>query len=612
MPVRLREWLTLERGTYLGLALLALALRLANLGAQPLSDAEAEQALVAWRVLQGQAVDHTGYSPLLATLNMLGFLLLGANEFAVRLGPALLGVALVLLPFGMRRHLGQKGALAAAAFFAISPGAVHLSRTLNGEIGVAVGGLAFVVGLFSWLDSLPPSHSSNLQPPSAVPGNLYLAAAGLVLMLIAAPAAYSMLVLLLGLLALAAVVGGKNYVVSVGQGLAERGKLWGSLGLTLIIGILVLATAFLLNMGGLTAAADLLSTWLLGFAPTTAAAGIYPAIFLISLYEPLVLLAGLFGMSAALLRRRLVDLFLAWWFFGGVALNLLRPGRTSGDLLLPLVPLTLLAGLAVGMLWDSLRQEGSWQKEGIIASTGLIISAYAYISLMTYTRSGGLTFWLPVAGLGLFVALVALFWLWYDGASSLRGAALAGLIVLVLFAIASGSRLNNRGLADPRQPLVNAPAAEGLPALVTTLSQLSSRQVGDPFLLRLIADRHVGPAVEWQLRRFPNVTWVDRVDSWPPIAVAEQPDLFPQEDDLAVILSSPDVPLSSEDAFAGQDFSVRAFWSPAGLRGQSLIRWIVLRTAPTPISFERAVLWVEQPQPAITGEAENTSGEAID
>ncbi len=602
----LLSWLTVERGAYVGLALLALALRLAGLGTHPLSDAEAGQAMVAWHVYQGQPAEQVGYSPLIATLNLIGFALLGGNEFAARLGPALLGVALVVLPYGLRRHLGRTGALAASALFTISPTAIYLSRTVNGDIGAAVGGLALVVGLFGWLDALPKSPVSSPQSPAPSPPwptrqgrqfplayppgqaipKLYLAAAGLVLLLTASSSAYSVLALLLGFLALAAAVGDKGYAAPARQGLAAlRTRLvgWSDFGLALAIGLLAVATGLLFNLGGLAATADLLTSWLLGFAPAMAAQGAYPALFLFPLYEPLILLTGLFGLSAGLLRRRLIDLFLSWWFFGGIALDLLRSGRTAGEVLVPLVPLTLLGGLALGMLWDSLREEGSWQKEGITAVTGLVIGGYAYITLMDYTRTGGLTFWLPLAALGLYAGLVALFWVWYDGRSALRGASLAAVTLLLTFTVATGWRLNYSRLADPRQPLIRAPAGEGIPDMMTTLKRISSWRAGDPYLIEIIADRRLGPAVEWQLRRFDNVTWADTLNPLPPSS--EQP---------TVVLAPANEPLSLDEGYVGQDFAVRAAWSPAGLRGQSLIRWIILRTADTPVSFERGVLWVEQ------------------
>ena len=603
------SWLTVEKAAYLGLVLLALALRLTNLGVIPLSDAEAAQALVAWRIYHNQPVDQIGYSPLIATLNLVGFVLLGGSEFAARLGPALLSVALVLLPYGLRRYLGRAGALAAAALFALSPTAVYLSRSVNGDIATAVGGLALTVGVFGSLDWEPNWRSSRLSW-------LVVAAVGLVLLLTASPSAYSTLALSLGFVALAVVVGGKGHAASAWEGIAAlRTQLagWGSLVLVLVVGLLTVATALLFNLDGLGATADLLVIWLRGFVPTVTQPGVYPAIFLLTLYEALILLAGLFGLSVSLIRRRLFDLFLMWWFLGGIVLNLLRSGRTQGEVLVPLVPLTLLAGLALGMLWDSLREEGSWQKEGILFITGLIIGGYAYVSLMMYTRSGGLTFWLPVAGLGLFVGLAVLFGLWYDAVSALRGAALVAVVLLLIATIAIGARLNNQRLADPRQPLVDVPTAGGVPDMASTLEQLSSWQAGDRHLLEVIADRRIGPAAEWGMRRFQNVTWVDDLASWLPASPydAAQSETY-ELGDSTVLLTPADDSLSSDEGYVGQDFAVRAFWSPAGLDGQSLIRWIVLRTATTPVNYEYAVLWVKSPPPPENLEQEGkTRGESI-
>jgi hypothetical protein len=619
-PDLLISWLTLERAAYIALALLALGLRLANLGAHPLSDAEAGQALVAWRIYQGVPVEQGGYSPLMATLNLISFAVLGATDFAARLGPTLLGMGLALLPYGLRRHLGRNGALIAAALFAVSPTSVYFSRAVNGDIGAALGGLALTVGLFHWLDSLRTTRATDHQQPDsedaesasemaeapqATPvSGLYLAAIGLVLMLTASPAAYSMLVLLLGFLALAAVVGDKGYAAAAQDGLATlRQQLvgWGYFGLAVLIGLLAIATAFLVNLGGLTATADLLTSWLLGFAPATAQPGAYPAVFLLTLYEPLILLAGLFGLSAGLLRRRLIDLFLGWWFFGSIALNLLRSGRTNSATLVPLVPLTLLAGLALGMLWDSLRKEGSWQREGVLAVVGLIISGYIYVSLMTYTLSGGSTIWLPVAAVVLFLGLVVLFWIWYDGAASLRGAALVAMVVLALFTIATGSRLNYKfagvggggePVANPRQPLISEPGGEGLDDLLSSLKQISSWRAGDAYLLNIVADRRLGPVLEWALRDFRNVTWLDSLEGPSP----ELSNVLSDKGDATVFLAAADVTPSLGGSYAGQGFAVRESWVPAGLNGQSLVRWIILRTAATPVTYDRVVLWVKLPQ----------------
>jgi hypothetical protein len=86
---------------------------------------------------------------------------------------------------------------------------------------------------------------------------------------------------------------------------------------------------------------------------------------------------------------------------------------------------------------------------------------------------------------------------------------------------------------------------------------------------------------------------------------------MPQADEYVVLLAPAGVDLSSDQGYVGQDFAIRAAWSPAGLRGQSLIRWIVLREAPTLPEVERAVLWVEAPAPPAQGdELDMTPGES--
>ncbi len=421
-------------------------------------------------------------------------------------------------------------------------------------------------------------------------------------MLVASPSAYSLLALLLGFLALAAAVGGNGYAEPVRAGLAalrSRTAAGGELVLALAVGLVAIATCYLSNLGGLAATADLLTTWLQGFEPGMIIGGAYPAVFLLSLYEPLILLVGLFGLSVGLMRRRLIDLFLGWWFFGGIALDLLRSGRTDGEVLVSLMPLVLLAGLALGMLWDSLaalRGPGNgarWQGVLMVTSIGLVIAAFAYTELMKYTREGSWLYLLPLAATGLFIGLVVLFWTWDEGRYALQGAALVAVAILAAFTVDNVARLDYARLANPYQPLVHAPAADGLPLMVTTLQQVSNWWAGDAYSINIVADRHLGAAVEWQLHRFRHVTWVDSANQAAQVASTLQP--------VAVLLPASGTPQESAsvplgEGYMGQDFDIRVNWTPAGLSGPALVRWVVLRTAVTPVTYDRAVLWVKQAQ----------------
>jgi len=224
----------------------------------------------------------------------------------------------------------------------------------------------------------------------------------------------------------------------------------------------------------------------------------------------------------------------------------------------------------------------------------LVIGAFAYTELMKYTREGSWLYMLPLAATGLFLGLVVLFWMWDEGRYALQGAALVAVIFLLGFTVGNVARLDYARLASPYQPLVRAPAADGLPLLVTALHQVSSWWSGDAYTLDIVADRHLGAAVEWQLRGFRNVTWVDSASQAAQVASS-------QPEPGAVLLPASGTPQESAsvplaEGYIGQDFAIRAHWSPAGLTGPALVRWIVLRTAVTPVIYDGAVLWVKPAQ----------------
>ena len=89
-----------------GLAfVLALGLRLYQLGADPLSEAEAGWALQALGLAHGQAVT-LGSQPAYILITSQLFSILGDTNFLARFIPAMAGSLLIWLPFYFRRRLG--------------------------------------------------------------------------------------------------------------------------------------------------------------------------------------------------------------------------------------------------------------------------------------------------------------------------------------------------------------------------------------------------------------------------------------------------------------------------------------------------------------------------
>src|SRR5215211_1848099 len=133
-----------NEGWLYGLAfLIALGLRLIQLGASPLTDSEGALAMQAFRISLGQ-------NPLLESqpayvlLTSILFAVIESTNFLGRLIPALAGSALIFAPFFFREKLKPRPALILAFLFAIDPGLVALSRLASGTI------LAVTFVLFAW------------------------------------------------------------------------------------------------------------------------------------------------------------------------------------------------------------------------------------------------------------------------------------------------------------------------------------------------------------------------------------------------------------------------------------------------------------------------------
>jgi uncharacterized protein (TIGR03663 family) len=76
----------------------------------------------------------------------------GLETVPVRWSVAIWGVAIVVLSLYLRRYIGQVGALATAAFLAISPGMVYISRYFIHEIFFVFLALGFVLAVLMFMD----------------------------------------------------------------------------------------------------------------------------------------------------------------------------------------------------------------------------------------------------------------------------------------------------------------------------------------------------------------------------------------------------------------------------------------------------------------------------
>jgi uncharacterized protein (TIGR03663 family) len=590
----------MERVAYGAIGLLAALLRFSQLGLRPLNEAEAEQALAALRFIQGTAqAAPAGTVPALFTANVSGFTLMGSGDAIARWLPALAGVILALLPYGLRRRLGRGGALAAALLLAISPSAVYFSRSLDSAIVVATCGLALIVGLLNYVDTRQP-------------GYLYLAVAALGLGLVAGPGIYSLLLILIAF----------GLLLYVLDRLRERKAGWASLqvawwavrsenGLLAKAGAVLAATfglvamTFVLHPAGVGHAADLLGAWARGFLPQAEGQPwIYPLLLLLR-YETLLLFLGVMEVVRWAVAKRgdqqeLAQYgssfphtaFLVFWSLATILLVLVAGHRPAGNLLLVVVPLALVGGQGVERACRWIDRHISWFEAGIVALIAFGIGIFLYLQLASFAQSAGAAT-VSIAGISMFasstylllavvsvvllVGLGAVAWLWRGSQLVLAAGWLAAVTILGLFGVKAMWSASIAHTSDARELMIVETTVPDVHLMVDRLEALSLQKTGDAHTLPFTVDATTGPVVAWYLRDFGQQRVVNGLAA-PPDTVA------------AVTLGAQDLPIG--ETFRGQGFPLRTHWLPWGLWGRDLMRWLLFNEGSLPVVDQEVVLWV--------------------
>lgn len=563
---------------------IALGMRLAKLDAAPLSAGEARHAMVAWQAAAGQGVPVEGYSPLLLAANSLLFVLVGASDALARFWPALFGSALALTPALFRRHLGRRGAVVSGLYLAISPTMLVASRQLDGAAIAAAGAVAFVGGLSRFL------HTDR-------EGWLTFAAVSLALAATSGAAVYGLLLPL----ALAWVV--------LWQLRPDRRALrpeWilarlrvhaARFFLVFALSSIALATGLGWNPSGMAGAGGLVADWFRRFGvPETRAAS--PAVLLL-VYESLGVVFGLGGLIWGLRKRQQWPALMGLWAgLGGLLLSVMQ-GPAPTDLLWVVVPLAMLAGLAVQEVVRSRWSFGA-PLHAAYAVLVLILWAQVYLMLGRYAYLGeraDLALAVIVAGVQMLLALTLALVLGFG--ATLRTAAAATGVGLLAFTLSAAWGAAYRRSADPREVLLGQPTVVNVRDLVKTLRDLSWQETGMPTSLEFVYEAPPDSVVAWYLRDFERARRVDQLGE------------LPGNDVAAVVVTvgshGAEGTLPGDAAYVGQGFALsRRLWTP-GLIGcrlwergcSTMYDWLLFRDGPSlPEVEQEATLWrrVELPE----------------
>ncbi len=170
-PLLARLTLNWEMALYSLILIVALVSRFWDLGSRAQHHDESMHAFYSWNLAQGRGFSHNPllHGPFLFHATALVYFLFGTSDYTSRVAPAIMGVALVLMPYFLRKWLGRYGALATSAMFAISPGFLYFSRFIRHDIFAAFWEMLLFVAIIRYLEA-----RGNLY--------LYLACAALALL----------------------------------------------------------------------------------------------------------------------------------------------------------------------------------------------------------------------------------------------------------------------------------------------------------------------------------------------------------------------------------------------------------------------------------------------
>jgi uncharacterized protein (TIGR03663 family) len=362
-----------EALAYVLLVAVALALRLLDLGDRPFHHDESQDAYFSWIFLTtgDYEYDPLLHGPLRFFLTAGLYAVLGDSDFTARLAPALMGTAMVALPWLLRDLLGRVAAFSAAALLAFGPSYLYFSRFAREDIYIACITLAMLVVVFRFLDR-PRFHQ-----PAVIGALLALS--------FATKESTFITVFVAGTFFLAVLWRRRELVVEPVRAVGLEAWGWG---VAAFAGVFtVLFTTFLTHPAGLWDGIYTgLEYWLGQHGVGRGGEAWFFYLVLLFGHEWPVLLLGAVGAVVALRRPTLLRVFLVWAFVLSLVVYSWAGEKFAWLALHPLLPLILLAGIGVQEIW---RTRGRWYgKVGLAAvAVGLAYTGYASFTVNALHRA---------------------------------------------------------------------------------------------------------------------------------------------------------------------------------------------------------------------------------
>ena len=149
-------WLRLD-GWLLVAALIvltAVVTRLWDLGSRSYNHDESIHAWESWKLYTGQGYIHSPiyHGPFLYHITAFIYFLFGDSDYTGRLSAAIFSIGSVILILFLRRWLGRKGSLVAAALAVISPALLYYGRFIRHDVFSVFFTLLMLLGILNYLE----------------------------------------------------------------------------------------------------------------------------------------------------------------------------------------------------------------------------------------------------------------------------------------------------------------------------------------------------------------------------------------------------------------------------------------------------------------------------
>jgi hypothetical protein len=550
--------ITTEQGLFFIIILVALGIRILNIGDIPLSDFEAEKVLQALHVSRGESTNFSP-GPAFPLLTGVIFFLLSDNNALARLWPILAGCCLVIFPYFIRSLIGRKAAIIMAIGLALDPTLVVFSR-IGGNEFMAVGFGVMTFGLVYYRKPIYAGIFAGLtilSGPSALQGLLGIGIAWFI----------GDLLLRRGIVTpLIRKEPGENQQKALRSGFLAAGSV-----------ILVLGTLFFIFPEGLSSLTSILPSYLAGW---TSISEISASRLLSSLvfYNTIVIIFGVLAIVQGWLNRDNVSQWLSFWAGTSFLLAIIYPARDIFGLAWFLVPLWGLAAIEIARYFRIRYAEPLPAIGQAVLILLLLALGWLNLTGLSMSDENSQAYqlrWAVIGGTvllgGVTTILIGLGWSRKTAQQGLVWGLLLGLGFYSISTMWGLSQLRPTGEQELFAPF---PVANNTGDLQATLGDLSEWRTGSRNSLDIVLTSSA-PSLIWEMRDWPEARFLNS------IPIGELP---------SIIISNEDQPEPNLSiGYRGQGFAWSVYPGWQGALPDNWPSWLVFRDAPQ--TENNIILW---------------------